>query len=500
MIARGEPGSGKTTIINYLYRYSSEMSVYRAKGNESIIVQCNQGYELYAEDGKTRLTLPEYITSEFTTQLHKIAEDNNFVFEDLYPGVRQDQLMKSLQKALTRMKSGESDFVRQSKLLLSLMMGQNFLSRLIKWFERRLPSKLITFIVDNLDCYTPEQRSECLRTANSLVRGHQNFALLIPLRFGTELDHRDEMHQYSHFPELIDIYTPPLKDILDRRLSRLPKGVIEGTFWRDFVSKLREGFIPSKSIALLNGLFGDDTREKLEIFRKGLNSPYLLVPEDYGNPDLFLRMIMLEENSVMIGNDFVVNLFNNEGQAGFRNSLVRPRILRYALDCAGCELNSTTIIEDLSKVYDRRILTNTINLLLRRGLLQIHGMPGVERIPDLTNEPQGCKIDVTDIGHYYMEELITNNTYLSICAQSSLIQEKFIRTIGRENVGELVRTAITQNELPKLIHKLQTEFGDELFISKENFLSFLLEQQDEEAKAFGADLPKAGGIIIRDNI
>ena len=278
LIILGDPGCGKTTLLNYLFRYGGEMKEFR-KEHEFVIVTCNEDYGPADKDGRS-LQLHEFVLAEVTRQLHSIAVQKcSFAVESLY---RDDtdyrHLVKAIRDAMTRMRgSGEElDEVKRGRVLLGLMQGPTFTRRLLDWFGKYHSAKRIAVVLDNLDCFTDQQREACFANVLPMLR-RRNVKLIIPLRYGTELGHRDALHQYGGYPKKVATDVPLFKDVLELRLTRVPTGVKLGgrrdkarqmdTWWQ-----IWKHFSEGDAITVLNGLFGTDTRRKLEVFNEALIS------------------------------------------------------------------------------------------------------------------------------------------------------------------------------------------------------------------------------------
>jgi len=484
----GEPGSGKTTAINYLLRYSSAF-VGLKKTHEAIIITCNINYS-------SDITLYQWVTAQITEQLIRIANENSFALEDVYADdVDFKGLSKAIKEAAARMESRmefkntdgprDLDEGHRLKVFLGLVQGPGYSKRLLEWFEKRHPEKKIIIVLDNLDLYTPKQRAEIF--ANLLpVLMRQNVKVVIPLRPGTRLDHTDALHQYAQGPKIVPFSPPDFKRVLKLRLTKLPTGV---SFRADAAGALKilddiwTAFTARDAVNLLNGLFSTDTRQKLDIFRDALISNHFQSPSDYESADQLLRMLMLDEYCIMYPEitTRILNLFDNKSVQGYQNTLIRIRILQCIQMSSNLCLNAVSTIKELSGAYDADLIRLTITELIKSGLVEVPEMPGFSTL--LPKQESGPSLVLTASGRYYLDYLLYNKTYVSICAQASLIPESvFRKENGIPLCKRIQQLLLDEDSLSEMARRLSNLWRDELFVSLDDFIDYIAYEEKYEAQ------------------
>jgi GTPase SAR1 family protein len=482
----GEPGCGKTTILNYLYRYSDEMKEFRSS-HEFIILTCNINYASANEDAQETITLYQWITAQFTEELIQLANKNNFAMEDVYANdIDHKGFVKALNEALARMKMEELDEIKKAKVLLGLMKGPTYSKRLLDWFEKRHPDKKISVVIDNLDCYTREQREECFANLLPLLL-RQNVRVVIPLRYGTQLDHTDSMHQYGQSPKKIAVDPPVFKQILNLRLTKLPAGVVLKDKLKqseDTLQNIWSSFSSMDAVTLFNGLFGTDTRQKLEIFKEALTSYHFISPENYQSKETFIRMLMVDEYCLTLPEySKILNIFDQGSVQGYQNTLVRIRVLQLIRMSGNLCLNEATTIEELSEAYSPGLLLETVNALIKHGMVEIQGLRGMALLPK--RQKSGPYIVLTHSGDYYLDHLLRNRTYVTLCAQSSLIPESVFRMVDGISVCARIQQLLLEDEgLNGLTNKLWDQWGDELFVPLNQFINYIESEEKKEGHRF----------------
>ena len=480
IIVLGDPGCGKTTVLNYLYRHSTELEKFRKK-HSSIIITCNMEY--YSFDKQKRLELHDWIIANVSREMHKLAENHNFAIESLYTDdVEYKKLIKAIKNAKIRMLSEENDEAKETRIFLSLMQGSQFIIRIIDWFYKYYSDKKIVIIIDNLDCFSFDQREKCFANLlPALIK--PNIKLVIPLRYGTVLDHRDALHQYAKYPKSIGLGTPIFNKVLKLRLNEIPENIkIKGDEKNySLLKDIWKSFSEKDAVTLLNGLFGTDIRNKLEIFKDALKSPHFQKVEDYKNRDNLLRMLMLDEYCLGIPHySKILNLFDQGDIPGYQNTLVRIRILQILRNLGGIRLNNSTIIEELRDAYTPQILQGALSSFLDKGLVEIQEAHGEKKLLKLYFKDE-YQILLTDVGRYYFNHLLKNKIYISLCAQSSHIPNKYFRTIdGISVIDHIDKLTLLGEGLNKFVNKLYDKHGDELFVPFNKFTDYIDKTETEE--------------------
>ncbi len=454
--------------------------------HEYIIITCNTDFVSAGEEGKETLTLYQWITAQFTDELIKIAQANRFEMEHAFDeNVEFKHLLKAINTAATRMKDEELDDVKRAKVLLGLMKGPTFSKRLIDWFEKYQPDKKITVVIDNLDCYSHDQRAECFANILPVLTRH-NIKIVVPLRFETELDDRGALFQYSQAPKKFPLDMPVFKHILNLRLTKLPPGVTVKDHTqtsRQILQSIWDSFSGKDAVTLFNGLFGANTRQKLEVFKEALKSFHFNSQDDYKSKEKFIEMLMLDEYFIALP-DFsrMLNIFDQGSRQGYQNTLARIRVLQcIRMSGNNLALEDKTTIPELGGAYEPVLLHDTINALIKHGLVEISGVRGMRMLPPL--QKRGPQIALTHSGSYYLSHLLSNKTYVTLCAQSSLIPESVYRKENGISVCKRIQELLLLDEgLNELANRLWKDWSNELFVPLEDFIKYIANEEEQESQ------------------
>ncbi|MFC1453245.1 hypothetical protein ACFLSJ_07890 [Verrucomicrobiota bacterium] len=485
----GEPGSGKTTLINYLYRHSRALREY-VKTHFVVIVTCNTDYGILERGGSSVASLQHHVAIQLSDALNGLTEQYNCTEKDIYEDMDQRAFVRSLKKMLAKLRAheeldAEERLVRFDKLL----EGHNYVQRVLKWFERHHPELTIDLVIDNLDCFKKEEKEECIRRLLPMCR-HKNTKLVIPLRYRTysEIDRSHTLHQYSWADNPVSVHAPGFRRIAQSRLQKTPDIVklTVGKEWPETMRRIAAGLGSREVVKLFNGLYGDDTREKLKTVRRLLENHRLESADRYSDPDRVLEAIMLGPSYVAIppaGN--VHNLLRGEWTAGFESTLVQVRVLQLVGRLERYQLDDSKLMPELVDTgYALQNVRSALNLLLRRGLLGISQMPGLAKLPRDWREHE-LVLTLTPVGEYYISELLLNPTYLTLCAQCASIRRKFLRRTkkGKCVADLLVERILSEDNPEDLMEELERNYGNAPFVSLPAVIDFLQEEEDAETAA-----------------
>ena len=232
---------------------------------------------------------------------------------------------------MERMRHRGASDPNEAKILSALLESQNYNRRVLAWFEKHHRGLIIDIVVDNIDCFEAEERDATISHLLPLTT-RRNTKVILPLRYATllESDSRDALHQYGDESEL-PIYGPGFRSVVQQRLSKLPVSLAsaEQRKWDGIMTDIGNGLASNQVVTLFNGVFGDDTRDKLRGVRLLMESPHIPSPRGYGNRNNLLAALMLEHYWIPLPRvSRVLSLFHGSESPGYQNTLIRVRILQ----------------------------------------------------------------------------------------------------------------------------------------------------------------------------
>lgn len=485
LIILGEPGSGKTTSINYLYRHSPELTEYRA-AHYIIIITCNKDYALISRNQKRRISLIEFVSIQLSESLNNLALKYECTEEEIFEDIGHRALAKGINEAMKRARGGDAEGLFEPRIFQNLLEGENYNNRVLTWFQRHHPELTIDIIIDNLDCFPRDDRNDCISKILHMCC-RNNTKIVLPLRYATytEFDHTDALYQYGESEVKLPLNSPGFKNIISKRLTRIPDKLLlsDRQAWVAKMKRINSGLCSGDIVDLFNGVFGEDVREKLKGVKTILENHYVSSFEDYKNREKVLKALMLEECYIALPKfTHIHNLFYNHDSPGFQNTLTQIRILQIVSAKDPLALENDKIISELFDAnYDIRTLRNGINYLLRSNLISVKDRFGMERLPkDIANKE--LKLRLTSIGDYYLKVLLNDPTYISIAAQSSYIPKSITRMEEGKYVVDITRDYIRQeNDVNAYLAELSKKYGINLFVSSEEFVDYISTEEKAEA-------------------
>jgi len=167
-------------------------------------------------------------------------------------------------------------------------------------------------------------------------------------------------------------------------------------------------------IALLEGLAGDDMRTYLELISYALQSGHLTIQNvTYKS---FLKAIAYCNNKMFVPTDRrtrIINLYDNQEQEGYKNTLIKIRFLQYLKACGG-PVNPENIIQELRFLgYQENSVIFAAERFIKFGLIEQH--PYYKKgVTNLTN----IKFILTPIGSYYIDKLLFDANYFEVMCPS----------------------------------------------------------------------------------
>ena len=486
LVILGETGGGKTTAINYLYRHSPLLDKYR-KQHYIILITCNKDYAVISPDKKRRLTLAEFVAVQLSEAMNKLAGDCGCTEYDIYQRISQRALAKGISEAMRRARRGEHDALLEPRIYRHLLEGENYNIRVFEWFADHHSDKIIDIIVDNLDCFERDERNDCISKLLHMFR-RKNTKLILPLRYSTWVayEHTLALSQYSASETRLPLNSPGFKHIVTRRLTKIPSKlrVPTGDYWQSRMKIICQRLRSDEITEIFNGIFGEDSREKLKAVMLVLDSSYVVSTNDYGNSSKILEALMLGECVIPLPKfSKVVNLFYNHESPGYQNALTLIRLLQIVRDNDPLFVKAREYIPLLAAAnYDPKTIRNGINYLLRNGLLSIQHRDGMERLPD-DLEKNEVRLRLTGVGSYYLSNLLSHPMYIMLAAQSTYIPKRFTRRVKGEFVVDVMRQAIRQERnVSKYLAGIVLKHGHEIFVPLTQFCACLreLEQSEQE--------------------
>jgi len=494
----GEPGSGKTTVMNFILRHSPAFKVYR-ETHDILILTCNRAFgsnkdiKSSIEKGSSfnEITLRDSVILHLGEAVNGICEKYGCAIEDLYYDlVQKKSLAVNIQKAIKRIKSNELNGEEYERVIHSLLTGSNFINRALDWFEIYKSDKKFDVVLDNIDCFSKEERENCfVAVLPMLIR--KNTRVIIPMRQPTFADytHSDTINQYTSTSPPVALCSARFRDILRKRLTNVPSDIkkYDNMRWYTLVQSIRDRLLNGDVIELFNGIFGEDNREKLKALKFIMESPLLPTPIEYESADNVLKALILGNHMIAIDDhrySKVRNLFRAGETGGYQNTLVKIRVLQKIDELGPLQIDEETIIIDLyNAAYQRNVLINAVNSLLRDDLIEVFEKPDIKKI-DLKKIREGLaqyKLQLTQIGEYYLKKLIMNKVYVELMAQSAHINMRFLKRheghIVVEELGDKIRREDNEGVY---LREMYEKYKNQIFVSLEDFIDFIISEENEE--------------------
>jgi hypothetical protein len=495
----GEPGSGKTTVMNFILRHSHAFKAYREK-HDILILTCNRAFgsnkdiKSSVEKGLyfNEITLRDSVILHLGEAVNAICEKYGCLIEDLYHDVvKKKPLAVNIQKAIRRLKNNELNGEEYERVVHSLLSGTNFINRALDWFEVYQSDKKFDVVLDNMDCFSKEERESCFVAVLPMII-RKNTRVIIPMRQPTFADytHSDAINQYTSTSPPIALCSARFKDILQKRLTNVPSDIkkYDSVRWNGLIKEIKDHLLSGDVIELFNGVFGEDNREKLKALKFIMESPLLPTPNEYGFADNVLRALILGNHMIAI-DDYryskVRNLFRAGETGGYQNTLVKIRVLQKINELGPLQVDAEKIIEDLFVAgYQKNVLINAVNSFLRDDLIEVFEKPDIKKIDlnKIDSEGVQYKLQLTQIGDFYLNNLILNKVYVELMAQSAHIKMQFLRRHNDRIVVEELNKKIRKEENEGVyLREMYDNYSHQIFVSLDDFVMFIKSEEEEES-------------------
>lgn len=449
IIIVGSKGAGKTTFINYLFKYDIDSEKDFSKNHPYIYLDfrnysgTKKSFENSIFDDILEQIYEKYsiLNLNSNTSLHsiyhkEIDRNNKSIWQYDKENNIQSYQTKLDSFITEKLKDSENHFFKLSE-------------HLIKGRRIRL-----CIVIDNADQFEIEIQKSVFLFAQSLNR-KGNVTIILSLREGYYYKWR-YLPPFDAFPcNVYHITAPPYKEVLQKRIDYVlnkievkgkTKGIVSNnkTFIiqndsvRKFLLSLRTSLFGSNNSDMLQ--FIEETtypniREGLEIFKQFLisghtevhqyvlrqeSSPNAIQPIPYWE---FIKAISLNNKKYYNHNISIVNniFYPTEGS---RNHFLKIKILNfldYKLINGGLSekyFNVGELINSFENTgYISKIVRNELNELCKYRLVESENQ--LSDVEDTTILTMGDSVCISMKGHHYINTLVNNFTYIEMVLEDT---------------------------------------------------------------------------------
>ena len=451
IIIVGSKGAGKTTFINYLFKYDIDSEKDFSKNHPYVYLDfrhysgTKKSFENSIFDDLLEQIYEKYsvLNLNSNTSLHsiyhkEIDRNNKSIWQYDKENNNQSYQSKLDDFIAEKLQDSENHFFKLSE-------------HLIKGRRIRL-----CIVIDNADQFEIEIQKNVFLFAQSLNR-KGNVTIILSLREGYYYKWR-YLPPFDAFPcNVYHITAPPYKEVLQKRIDYVlnkievkgkTKGIVSNnkTFIiqndsvRKFLLSLRTSLFGSNNSEMLQ--FLEETtypniREGLEIFKQFLISGHTEVHQyvlrQESNPNAiqpipyweFIKAISLNNKKYYNHNISIINNIFCPIE-GSRNHFLKIKILNFLdnkLIIGGISekyFNVGELINSFENTgYISKIVRNELNELCKYRLVESENqLSDVEDTTILTMDDSVC---ISMKGHHYINTLINNFTYIEMVLEDTPI-------------------------------------------------------------------------------